>query len=47
MVKATNNVEEELGKLRRTLLIIAHELGVISNAEFREAMKEAIKEVLG
>jgi len=47
MVKATNNVEEELGKLRRTLLIIAHGLGVISNAEFREAMKEAIKKVLG
>jgi len=46
MVKATNNVEEELRKLRRTLLVIAHELGVISNDEFREAMEEAIKEVL-
>ena len=47
MVKAANNVERELRKLRRTLLIIAHELGVISNAKFKEAMEEVIKEVLG
>ncbi len=40
-------LEEEMAETRRTLLVIAHRFGVISESSFREGMKHIVERVLG
>ncbi len=40
-------VEERLEKLDRTVIVIAHRFGILSEAGFREAMRYVVEEILG
>ncbi len=40
-------LEEEMQETRRVLAVIAHRFGVLSETEFREAMKYVVEEALG
>jgi len=40
-------VEEELANFRRTMAVIAHRFGVMTEEAFREAMKYVVEDVLG